>query len=110
MTYLFPPPPQASVEIKGRAERFAVRRIFCVGRNYAAHAREMGNDPECEAPFFFTKPADALVPNHATIRYPSRTANLHHEIELVVAPLRPGDRVEGGVDGFDPLVTTIGPP
>ena len=85
MNYLFPAPPQPSVEIKGRTERFPVRRIFCVGRNYAAHAREMGKDPDREPPFFFTKPADALVPNHATIPFPSRTANLHHEIELVVA-------------------------
>lgn len=85
MSYVFPPPVQPSVEVKGRSERFPARRIFCVGRNYAAHAREMGQDPEREPPFFFTKPADALVPNNATIAYPSRTANLHHEIELVVA-------------------------
>jgi len=93
MSYLFPPAPQPSVEIKGRAERFPVRRIFCVGRNYAAHAREMGKDPEREAPFFFTKPADAVVPNHATIPYPSRTANLHHEIELVVALHKGGQNI-----------------
>lgn len=85
MSYVFPPPAPPSVEVKGRSERFAVRRIFCVGRNYAAHAREMGTDPEREPPFFFTKPADALVPNNATIPFPPRTANLHHEIELVVA-------------------------
>ena len=93
MSYLFPPAPQPSVEIKGRAERFPVRRIFCVGRNYAAHAREMGKDPEREAPFFFTKPADAVVPNHTTIPYPSRTANLHHEIELVVALHKGGQNI-----------------
>jgi fumarylpyruvate hydrolase len=93
MSYLFPPAPQPSVEIKGRAERFPVRRIFCVGRNYAAHAREMGKDPEREAPFFFTKPADAVVPNHTTIPYPSRTANLHHEIELVVALHKGGKNI-----------------
>jgi fumarylpyruvate hydrolase len=85
MSYIFPTPAQPSVEIKGRNERFAVRRIFCVGRNYAAHAREMGGSPDREPPFFFTKPADAIVPNGATIPYPSRTDNLHHEIELVVA-------------------------
>src|SRR5262245_29892658 len=85
MSYVFPPPPQPSVEVKGRGERFPVRRIYCVGRNYAAHAREMGFDPDREPPFFFTKPADAIVPNNATIPYPSRTNNLHHEIELVVA-------------------------
>jgi fumarylpyruvate hydrolase len=85
MSYVFPPPAPASVAIKGRSERFPVHRIYCVGRNYAAHAREMGKDPEREPPFFFTKPADAVVENNASIPYPSRTANLHHEIELVVA-------------------------
>ena len=62
-----------------------MRRVFCVGRNYAAHAREMGTDPDREPPFFFTKPAHAIVPNNATVPYPPRTANLQHEIELVVA-------------------------
>ena len=90
MKYLFPPIEQPSVEIEGRAERFPVRRIYCVGRNYEAHAREMGGDPNREPPFFFTKPADAIVPNHATIPYPSRTKNFHHEIELVVAIGRGG--------------------
>lgn len=93
MTYVFPPPAQPSVEIKGRTERFPVHRIYCVGRNYAAHAREMGKDPEREPPFFFTKPADALVPNNSTIAYPPRTANLHHEIELVVAISRGGRNI-----------------
>jgi len=85
MSYVFPPAEPVAVEITGRAERFPVHRIYCVGRNYAAHAREMGKDPDREPPFFFTKPAQAIVANHATIPYPSRTANLHHEIELVVA-------------------------
>jgi len=85
MSYIFPPPPTPAVAVKGRAEQFAVHRIYCVGRNYAAHAREMGANPEREPPFFFTKPATALVPNHAHVPYPSRTHNLHHEIELVVA-------------------------
>lgn len=85
MSYVFPPPAPVSVEVKGRSERFPVNRIYCVGRNYAAHAREMGKDPDREPPFFFTKPANALVPNNATIPYPPRTANLHHEIELVIA-------------------------
>jgi fumarylpyruvate hydrolase len=96
MSYLFPPPPQASVAIKGRAERFPVRRIFCVGRNYAAHAREMGQNPEREAPFFFSKPADALVPNDATIPFPPRTGNLHHEVELVVALAKGGSNIAAG--------------
>ena len=74
MSYVFPPASQPSVEIKGRTERFPVNRIYCVGRNYAAHAREMGKDPDREPPFFFTKPADAIVPNNATIPYPSRTS------------------------------------
>lgn len=85
MPYLFPPPATPAVPIKGRAEQFPVHRIYCVGRNYAAHAREMGNNPDREPPFFFTKPADAIVQNHAHIPYPSRTTNFHHEIELVVA-------------------------
>jgi len=84
MSYVIPPPGQPSVEVKGTADRFPVRRIFCVGRNYAAHAREMGNDDR-EPPFFFTKPADAVVANHSTVPYPSRTSNFHHEVELVVA-------------------------
>jgi len=64
---------------------FPVRRIFCVGRNYADHAREMGYDPDREPPFFFTKPADALVISGAATPYPSRTQDFHHEVELVVA-------------------------
>jgi fumarylpyruvate hydrolase len=96
MSYLFPPGPTPTVEIDGQAERFPVHRIYCVGRNYAAHAREMGGDPDRESPFFFTKPADAIVPNHATIPYPSRTSNLHHEIELVVAIGKAGVNVPVG--------------
>lgn len=65
-------------------DRFPVRRIFCVGRNYEEHAREMGNDTR-EAPFFFTKPADAVVDCPCTLPYPSLTQDLHHEIELVIA-------------------------
>lgn len=93
MSYIFPAPEQPSVAIKGLEQRFPVRRIFCVGRNYAAHAREMGKDPDREPPFFFSKPADAIVANHATIPYPSRTANLHHEIELVVAIGKGGSNI-----------------
>jgi fumarylpyruvate hydrolase len=85
MTYAVPAPVQTSVEVAGTSERFPVHRIYCVGRNYAAHAREMGMDPEREPPFFFSKPADAVVPNGAPVPYPPRTGNLHHEIELVVA-------------------------
>lgn len=88
--YVFSPTPIPTVEIAGRTERFPVHRIYCVGRNYAAHAREMGHDQR-EPPFFFTKPADAVVENAASIPYPSRTSNLHHEVELVAA-LRSGGR------------------
>jgi fumarylpyruvate hydrolase len=93
MSYVFSPPEQASVAIKGKSERFPVHRIYCVGRNYAAHAREMGKDPEREPPFFFTKPADAIVANNASVPYPARTANLHHEIELVVALAKGGTNI-----------------
>lgn len=85
MSYVFDPPAQAFVAIAGSAARFPVRRIFCVGRNYADHVREMGNDPKSEPPIFFTKPADALVESGAVIAYPQNTENLHFEIELVVA-------------------------
>jgi fumarylpyruvate hydrolase len=77
--------PQPTVEVAGRTERFPVHRIYCVGRNYAAHVREMGANPEREPPCFFTKPADAVVANGTPVPYPPRTSNLHHEIELVVA-------------------------
>jgi len=91
MAYVFPPRNQPSIPIHGSDLRFPVRRIYCVGQNYAAHAREMGSDPQREPPFFFTKPADAIVPvpgsgeNLIEIAYPPRTAKLHHEIELVAA-------------------------
>ncbi len=85
MSFVFPPPASPAVAILGRTERFPVHRIYCVGRNYAAHAREMGKDPQREAPFFFSKPADAVVASGAQIPFPSRTSDLHHEIELVVA-------------------------
>ncbi len=83
--FVIQPAAQASVAVAGSSARFPIRRVFCVGRNYAAHAREMGNDPDREAPFFFTKPADAVVAAAATVPYPPLTENLHHEIELVVA-------------------------
>jgi len=83
--FVFDPPPQASVAVAGESGRFPVRRVYCVGRNYAAHAREMGQDPEREPPFFFQKPSDAVVDSGASIPYPPETSNLHHEIELVVA-------------------------
>ncbi len=87
MSYAVPAPAQRSLSIAGSSDRFPVNRIFCVGRNYAAHAREMGRDPDREAPFFFMKPAQAAVDaaGPVTIPYPPRTKNFHHEIELVVA-------------------------
>jgi fumarylpyruvate hydrolase len=78
-------PDTASVAVAGSSARFPVRRVFCVGRNYAAHAREMGSDPNREPPFFFTKPADAVVPASGAVPYPPSTNDMHHEIELVVA-------------------------
>jgi fumarylpyruvate hydrolase len=87
--YVFPPEPQVAVPVAGSDELFPVRRIYCVGRNYAAHAREMGFDPEREPPFFFCKPDNAIVvvPHGRTVdvAYPSRTSEYHHEIELVAA-------------------------
>lgn len=85
MTTVIPAWTIPSVEVAGETARFPVRRIYCVGRNYAAHTREMGGDPTREDPFFFAKPADAVIPDGTTIPYPPATRNLHHEIELVVA-------------------------
>ena len=75
--FLFAPRPVPSLPITGDDRRFAVRRILCVGQNYAAHAREMGSDPDKQSPFFFSKPGDALVSDGADPAYPSATTNLH---------------------------------
>ncbi len=83
MEFAFPPPATPSVAVAGSDARLPVRRIFCVGRNYAEHAREMGGDPDREPPFFFTKPADAVVDSGAALPYPPMTQNLHFEAELV---------------------------
>lgn len=85
MDYIVPPPPVASLAIEGSSARFPVRRIYCVGRNYADHAREMGGDPDREPPFFFTKPAGALVADDHDFPYPPESQDVHHEMELVVA-------------------------
>ena len=82
--YVIAPPQVATVPVAGGG-LFPVRRVFCVGRNYAAHAREMGSDPDRELPFFFCKPADALVTGGADMPYPPLSKDLHHEMELVVA-------------------------
>jgi fumarylpyruvate hydrolase len=89
-TYAFAPRAPVSVAIDGTADRFPVHRIYCVGRNYAEHTREMGGDPAREAPIFFCKPADAVIEDGAAVPYPSRTNNLHHEVELVLALGRGG--------------------
>lgn len=90
MDFVVPPLRTPSITVAGEHRCFPVRRIFCVGRNYAAHAREMGKDPDRELPFFFTKPADAVVPDGATIVYPPLTRNFHYEAELVVAVNKAG--------------------
>lgn len=85
MAMVIPPPTPPGVPVLGGSDTFPVRRIYCVGRNYADHAREMGHDPQREPPFFFAKPPDAAVPGGGRIPYPPATTNLHHEVELVVA-------------------------
>lgn len=85
MQYVIPLGDPPSVAVFNSDSRFPVHRIYCVGRNYAEHAREMGADPVREAPFFFCKPNDAVAPNGVAISYPSVTQNFHHEVELVVA-------------------------
>jgi fumarylpyruvate hydrolase len=92
-TYVIDAPSTPSVPVVGQKGRFPVHRIYCVGRNYAAHAREMGKDPDKEPPFFFLKPADAIVPGGGSMHYPPGTSNLHHEIELVVALHRGGTNI-----------------
>lgn len=84
MGYVIPFGETPTLAVSGSEDRFPIRRVYCVGRNYAAHAREMGHDPDREPPFFFQKPADAVVPSGSEIPYPPKTSNVHHEIELVV--------------------------
>jgi fumarylpyruvate hydrolase len=92
-SYVFTPPAIPSIAIANSEARFPVRRVFCVGRNYADHAREMGANPDREPPFSFSKPADSVVPASGEVPYPSLTSELHHEIELVVAIGRGGRNV-----------------
>ena len=92
--YAFSPPAAPSAAISGSSQRFPVHRIYCVGRNYAEHVKEMGGEVGREPPVFFTKPADAVMENDAVIPYPSRTSNLHHEIELVIAIGRAGRDIQ----------------
>ncbi|MGI4849093.1 MAG: fumarylacetoacetate hydrolase family protein [Janthinobacterium lividum] len=100
MSYVIPAPQQAAIEVAGTDDKFPVRRIWCVGRNYADHAREMGHDPSREPPFFFQKPADSIVEDGSTIDYPPQTADLQHEIELVVCIGKGGSNIAVG-DALD---------
>jgi len=95
MQYAVPIPQLPTLSVAGRDERLPVNRIFCVGRNYAAHAREMGKDPDRDPPFFFMKPANAAVDaaQPTTVPYPPKTGNYHHEIELVVAIAKGGRNI-----------------
>lgn len=88
--YAITPPAEVLVPVAGSDALFPVRRIYCVGRNYAAHAREMGSDPNREPPFFFSKPRDAIVAGGGSVPFPPATTNLQHEVELVVAIARGG--------------------
>ncbi|SCB18324.1 fumarylacetoacetate hydrolase family protein [Cupriavidus alkaliphilus] len=100
MSYVFTPPATVAIPVAGSDDRFAVRRVYCVGRNYAAHAREMGFDPEREPPFFFCKPADAIVPVQAgttlELPYPAQTQNYHYEAELVAVIGKGGSDIPVG--------------
>jgi len=87
---------QASVAIADSKDRFPLRRIFCIGRNFAAHAREMGGDPDREPPFYFSKAADTVVDSGSVVDYPPRTDDLQHEIELVVAIGKGGRNISPG--------------
>jgi fumarylpyruvate hydrolase len=84
-SFAFEPAPQAAVAVRGTSALFPARRVYCVGRNYAAHAIEMGHDPNREPPFFFMKTPDALLPDHSVFPYPPATSDVHHEIEMVAA-------------------------
>ncbi|HQZ07372.1 MAG TPA: fumarylacetoacetate hydrolase family protein [Burkholderiaceae bacterium] len=94
--YLWTPPPVRSLPIRGRSERLPINRIFCVGRNYHAHAVEMGKpvDKSKQRPFYFTKSPQTLVESGATVAYPPQTGNYHHEMELVLVVGKPGFRVK----------------
>lgn len=96
MSFIFPPLATPAVPIDGSAALFPVRRVFCVGRNYKDHVKEMGGDPERNPPFFFSKPADAIVQSGSSVRYPTLTKELHYEMELVVAIGKPVFQIDPG--------------
>lgn len=93
MAYLFKPEDPKTLPIIGETALFPVRRVFCVGRNYPKHSREMGSDPDRELPFFFTKPSSALLVAPRTVPFPSATQKLHYEVELVVALCKGGENL-----------------
>ncbi|MFM7502863.1 MAG: fumarylacetoacetate hydrolase family protein [Betaproteobacteria bacterium] len=93
MDYVIEVPKQVSLPVQGSAQHFPVARIFCVGRNYAEHAREMGHDPNREPPFFFMKPATAIVAGDGEFPYPILSQDVHHELELVVALGKGGSQI-----------------
>jgi fumarylpyruvate hydrolase len=92
-SFVINPPEIPSLPVEGDSKRFAVNRIYCVGRNYADHAREMGHDPDREPPFFFMKPATAIVTEGRNMSYPSLSNDVHHEIEMVVALGKGGSNI-----------------
>jgi fumarylpyruvate hydrolase len=93
MTYVFTPPAITALPVRGSGEAFPVRRVYCVGRNYAAHAIEMGHDPDKEPPFFFQKNPDNVVVGGGAFPYPSATSDVHHEIELVALLSKGGENI-----------------
>jgi len=96
MEFVFSPEKFPSVPMYGSAQLFPVHRIYCVGRNYSDHVKEMGGDPKSEPPVFFSKPADAIVIENQPIKYPQATADLHHEVELVIALSHGGKDISAG--------------
>lgn len=90
MSYVITPPERPTLPVSGSDDLYPIHRIYCVGRNYAAHAKEMGHDPDREPPFFFQKNPDTIVPDGGEFPYPDKTSNVHHEIELVVALAKGG--------------------
>lgn len=93
MDYVIPAPAVVSLAVEGSSARFPVNRIYCVGRNYAEHAREMGHDPNKEPPFFFMKPSTAIVTDGGDFPYPSLSKDVHHEMEMVVAIGKGGSNI-----------------
>jgi fumarylpyruvate hydrolase len=94
MSYVFTPPAVTALPIRGSSALFPVRRVYCVGRNYAEHAIEMGHDPSKEPPFFFQKNPDNILPGGGNFPYPSATSDVHHEIELIVALAKGGENIK----------------